>query len=198
MSRRILASMFVVLTLMLLAVAIPAVAQAGGGCHNPDGSVYTEGPTTVVKMDVCSFAPTIARVPVGAEVRFLNSSTIDHMVVGRSASWGSDVLAPGREFSATFTTAGTYPFSCPLHHGMVGAVVVGGAAAAAAVTTDSAASSGQAADATAAGATSSARETDLAPIAIAAFGGLGGGAVVGTLIAGALLNRRRSSPFATD
>lgn len=196
--RRILASILAVLTLPLLVVVIPATVSAGGGCHRPDGSAYTEGPTTVVKMDVCSFAPTIARVPVGTEVRFLNSSNIDHMVVGRSASWGSDVLAPGREFSATFTTAGTYPFSCPLHPGMVGAVVVGGAAAAAAVTTDSAASSGQAADATATGAMSSARETDWAPLAIAAFGGLGGGAIIGTLIAGALLNRRRSSHFATD
>jgi predicted MFS family arabinose efflux permease len=36
------------------------------------------------------------------------------------------------------------------------------------------------------------------PVAIAALGGLGAGAIVGTLIAGVLLDRRRSRPFATD
>jgi plastocyanin len=195
MSRRILASILAVSTLLLLVVVIPATVSAGGGCHRADGSVYTEGPTTVVKMDVCSFAPTIARVPIGTVVRFLNSSDIEHMVVGRSGTWASNLLPPGKEFSTQFTTAGMYPFSCPLHPGMVGAIVVGDAAPAAAVIGTSTPSTTQAGDESA---TATVAETDLTPVAIAALGGLGAGAIVGTLIAGALLNRRRSNPFATD
>jgi plastocyanin len=125
MSRRPLAATLIAVSLALAAAVAPVVVQAGGGCHADDGSVYTEGPTTVVKMDVCSFAPTIARVPVGTAVRFLNSANIDHMVVGRSGTWASDILVPGSEYGATFKAAGTYPFSCPLHPGMVGAIVVG-------------------------------------------------------------------------
>jgi plastocyanin len=195
MSRRILASILAVSTLLLLVVVVPATVSAGGGCHRPDGSVYTEGTTTVVKMDVCSFAPTIARAPVGAEVRFLNSSNIEHMVVGRSGTWASDMLSPGKEFSAQFTTSGTYPFSCPLHPGMVGAIVVGDAAPAAAVTTDSTPAAAPPEDAPA---PATATETDSTPVAIAALGGLAAGAIVGTIIAGALLDRRRSSHLATD
>jgi hypothetical protein len=93
--------------------------------------------TTVIRMDVCSFAPTVSRVPVGTRVRFLNTSTIEHAVVGRLTTWGSEILSPGTEFSQTFEAAGTYPYTCPLHVGMVGAIVVGGdqaAAPAAAVT----------------------------------------------------------------
>lgn len=200
MQRRTLASLLVYTSLLLVAIAaIPAAVQAGGGCHAPAGSVHMEGSTTVVRMDVCSFAPTVAQVPVGTTVRFLNTSNIDHAVVGRAASWGmAELLQPGKEFSETFTTAGTYPFSCPLHPGMVGAIVVGGGsadnAAPAAVTTGSAPSP----EPRAATAVNTGVDTDWTPIAIAALGGLGAGAIVGTLIAGALLNRRRPSSIATD
>jgi len=189
MSRRPIASILVLLTLLLLTVVIPAAVQAGGCCHRPDGSVYSEGSTTVVKMDVCSFAPTIATVPVGTDVRFLNSSNIEHMVVGRSGSWASDMLQLGKEFSARFTTAGTYPFSCPLHPGMVGAIVVGGgvaegaanaAAAPAGLTTGTSASSGQEAD------TAAAIGIDLMPLAVVGLVGLGIGAIAGALGAGAI------------
>jgi plastocyanin len=128
MARRILALASLAL-LVISAIAAPASVQAGGGCHGDGngGSAYMEADgTTVIRMDVCSFAPTVSRVPVRTTVRFLNTSTIDHAVVGRLATWGSDVLSPGKEFSQTFDGAGTYPYTCPLHAGMVGAIVVGG------------------------------------------------------------------------
>jgi len=123
--RSILASLIVLPLILAAAVAAPFVVQAGGGCHVADGSVYAEGTATIVKMDVCSFAPTIERVPVGSTIRFLNSANTEHMVVGRSGTWASGILAPGAEYRATFKADGTYPFSCPLHPGMVGAIVVG-------------------------------------------------------------------------
>ena len=115
--------------LALAAIAAPTIVEAGGGCHgdgNGDSAHMAADGTTVIRMDVCTFAPTVSRVPVGTTVRFLNTSTIDHAVVGRLATWGSDVLSPGTEFSQTFEAAGTYPYTCPLHAGMVGAIVVGG------------------------------------------------------------------------
>lgn len=122
------------LLLLIAAVGGPLVVQAGGGCHpDGDGSEYMEGDgTAVIRMDTCSFGPTVSRVAIGTTVRFLNTATIPHQVVGRSATWGSVLLDPGQEHSETFDAAGTYPYSCPLHPGMVGAIVVGEGAAQAA------------------------------------------------------------------
>ena len=188
MSRRSITATFLVPFLLLIAALAAPATHAGGGCHVPDGSVYTEGESTVIRMDTCSFSPTIARVPVGTSVRFLNTSTIDHAVVGRAGTFDSQILSPGAEYSAKFAAAGTYPFSCPLHPGMVGAIVVGGDAAAAP------------APATPAIASTSTETTspetggvDLMPLAIAGVAGLGIGALAGVLAAGAITTRRRDA-----
>lgn len=119
-------------TSLLLACVGVAPVSAGGGCHGEDGSVHSEGDATVVRMGPCSFSPTVVHVPAGTEVRFLNTAQVDHLVVGESQTWGTQfALVPGKELARTFAEKGVYPFSCPLHPGMVGAVVVGGADAAA-------------------------------------------------------------------
>jgi plastocyanin len=198
MPRRTLASLVLVALLLLLIVVAPAAVKAGGGCHGPDGSTYMEGSSTVVRMDVCSFAPTVARVPVGTEVRFLNTATVDHMVTGRSGTWGSDMLRPGAEFAETFTAAGTYPFSCPLHPGMVGAIVVSEGVAAGAAKVEAATTGSVASPAPDAAAAVPATDADWAPIGIAALAGIGAGAIATTFLGGVLVNRRRSAPAPTD
>jgi plastocyanin len=110
------------------ALGAPTLTAAGGGCHGDNGSVYTEGSATVIRMDVCDFAPTVTRVPVGTEVRFLNTDQIPHIVIGRRLTWASAELSPGAEFVQSFDAAGTYPYMCSFHPGMVGAIVVGAAA----------------------------------------------------------------------
>lgn len=187
--RSIIATTLAPFLLLVAALAAPAT-QAGGGCHMPDGSVYTEGDgTSVIRMDTCSFSPTIARVPVGTSVRFLNTSTIEHVVVGRASTFESHILSPGAEYSAKFAAAGTYPFSCPLHPGMVGAIVVGGDAAAAAAPAPAA----PAMTSTSSEVTSpQAAGPDLLPLAFAGLAGLGIGAVAGVLVASAFGTRRRS------
>ncbi len=126
MSRRTRLAIALAAAAVLLAfVVVPVAVQAGGGCHAADGSVHMEATgTTVIRMDVCSFAPTVSTVPVGTTVRFLNTATNDHSVIGRSGTWASHVLSAGDEFSARFDAVGTYPYACSLHPGMVGAIVV--------------------------------------------------------------------------
>jgi plastocyanin len=89
------------------------------------GAAPTEGNATVVKIDGCTFAPTVTRVPVGTQVRFLNSSPQFHDVTGRNGEWGSDTLQDGQSFAFRFAAAGLYPYSCSLHPGMAGVVIVG-------------------------------------------------------------------------
>jgi plastocyanin len=192
--RSIVATALAPFLLLIAALAAPA-AQAGGGCHMPGaGDVYTEGDgTTVIRMDVCSFAPTVSRVAVGTTVRFLNTSTIEHAVVGRSGTWGSEILPVGKEFSETFAAVGTYPFSCPLHPGMVGAIVVGGEAAAAAAPAAPAPAEPAMTSTSTQVDSPEKSGPDLMPLAIAGFGGLGIGAVAGVLAAGAIASRRRNA-----
>ncbi len=125
----------------LVAIAVPAVALAGGGCHGAsDGPPPGDEAASTVKIDGCTFFPTIARVPVGTTVTFLNAGVAPHNVTGVDRRWASEELTLGDRFQHRFTAAGIYPFACTLHPGMNGAVVVGGSgeAAAAAVMSDQA------------------------------------------------------------
>jgi plastocyanin len=199
--RQIVALSVVTFAALGLAVAVtvadPATTQAGGGCHMDEGAGYTEGAATVVRMDVCSFEPTVIRVPVGTNVRFLNTAQNEHAVSGRRNTWGSlDIMAPGADFSHRFAKAGIYPFTCPLHPGMVGAVIVGQAGQAAAPLTDvgvgtAAAPAPAAADVAADG------QTGSAGVVPAAVGGAVAGGVVG-LMAGLLVARRRPASTPAD
>jgi plastocyanin len=134
MRRRIallLAALPLILTLGWVAAGAGA-ALAGGGCHanGPNPARPTEAKATTVKIDGCTFAPTITRVPAGTDVRFVNSSLSPHDIVGRDHAWGTDSLESGEQFSYRFATSGVYPYSCSLHPGMAGVVVVGSPAVA--------------------------------------------------------------------
>jgi plastocyanin len=63
-------------------------------------------------------------VAVGATVTWMNSDSIAHTSTSDTNGWNSGVVAPGGQFSFTFQTAGTFPYHCAIHPGMVGTVVV--------------------------------------------------------------------------
>ena len=132
MRRRIALFLTAAPFLLVLGWAAAGAALAGGGCHadGPSTARPTEGQATTVKIDGCTFAPTITRVPAGADVRFINSSLSLHDIVGRDHAWGTDSLESGEQFSYQFTSTGVYPYSCSLHPGMAGVVVVGSPAVA--------------------------------------------------------------------
>jgi plastocyanin len=122
------------LGLLLATFGLAAPVMAGDPCfHDMSRPPVTDGTSTVVKMDTCAFVPTIVRVPVGAEVRFLNSDVVGHEVVGANLTWGQHdkVLASGAEVAVTFATAGVHPYTCMIHPGMTGVVIVGDAASSA-------------------------------------------------------------------
>jgi plastocyanin len=116
--------------LLLLGWAAAGTVLAGGGCHQQVEATPSDASATVVKLDGCTFAPTVARVPVGAEVKWINAAGQVHDVVGRRFEWGSQALENGQSYTHRFATAGIYPYSCSFHPGMAGIVVVGGPTAA--------------------------------------------------------------------
>jgi plastocyanin len=187
--RRRIALLLAGLPLVLaLGWAAAGVVSAGGGCHGESENQVTpaEADAAVIKIDGCTFAPTVARVAAGTEVRFINASETHHDIVGRNHGWGTDSLEAGTEFKYRFLSAGVYPFSCSLHPGMAGVVIVGDAATAAdggAADADMA----QAASSEPAAATST--ETSVLPFVAVATVSLLAGAALG--IAGARAFTRR-------
>ena len=127
-------------------------------------------------------------VPVGTEVTFLNTAWIDHMVVGEAQSWGKDdPIVPGDDVRRTFEAEGVYPYSCPLHPGMVGAVVVGGADAAAVVPAPAGGSSMDEVAPVAVKTEPAADGSSLVPVAVV-------GILAATIVGGVLVLRRGGRP----
>jgi plastocyanin len=120
MSRRRLAVLVPLLAILAATVPPAAPAEAGGGCHAP----ATEGRgTTIALTDLC-FTPTVLRVAPGTEVTFANRDSIAHPLSRPGGEWGWNGTIGGRA-TVQLDRAGTYPFFCYVHPGMVGVVVVG-------------------------------------------------------------------------
>ena len=57
-------------------------------------------------------------------MRWTNEGTVNHTVVSDCALWTSTSLAPTCWFEVRFDSAGTFPYHCSVHSGMIGTVVV--------------------------------------------------------------------------
>ena len=117
-----------VVMIMILGAIVGALvptgsATAGGGCHDRQ---FGDEKTNEVKMGNLCFYPTVARVEPGTKVTWRNGDPVTHMVIGAGGAWGSpNELASSGRTTFTFDEPGVFPYSCPIHPGMVGAVVVG-------------------------------------------------------------------------
>jgi len=112
----------------IFAMVPMAPAAAGGGGAGCAGIPATYGnQTRILLKDFCIF-PTMARVPVGATITWVNFDEMGHTITGAGGAWGSyKVLNRMDEVSHRFTKSGVYPYFCAFHPGMVGTVVVGDA-----------------------------------------------------------------------
>ena len=120
MRRRRLQVLVPLLAILAATVLAAAPAAAGGGCHAP--ATEARG-TTVALTDLC-FTPTVLRVAPRTEVTFVNRDTITHPLSRPGGDWYWDG-AGGTRSTVRLDQAGTYPFFCHAHPGMVGVVVVG-------------------------------------------------------------------------
>jgi plastocyanin len=109
----------------LVLPAVPASAGGGGACNY--GSATSSHTTTIVLSKAC-FTPTLARVPVGSQVRWVNKDPLIHTVTAAHNAWGSTKDLQTDDFiTMTFSRPGVYPYYCLYHTGMAGAVLVGDA-----------------------------------------------------------------------
>ena len=71
-----------------------------------------------------AFVPGDVSIAAGTTVTWMNTDAVSHTSTSDGQGWNSGSLAPGRQFSFTFQTAGAFPYHCAIHPGMVARVVV--------------------------------------------------------------------------
>ena len=71
-----------------------------------------------------AFAPDQLEIGVGATVTWTNTDSVSHTTTSDQGNWDSGPVAPGGQFSSTYATAGTFPYHCAIHPGMVGTITV--------------------------------------------------------------------------
>ena len=81
-------------------------------------------PTNAATLGNRAFAPAELNVTAGTTVTWTNTDTVTHTSSSDAQGWDSGAIAPGGQFSFAFPAAGTFPYHCAIHPGMVGRVVV--------------------------------------------------------------------------
>ena len=105
-----------VVVAMLLGPIIGAMLALGA---------VAQGATNMITIDNFTFSPKELTVTVGTTVKWVNHDDIPHSVVGKNKAFRSQpALDTDESYSFTFTSAGTFDYSCGLHPQMVGKVVV--------------------------------------------------------------------------
>jgi plastocyanin len=188
----------VLLLAVLAATALTAVpaSAGGGGCHRP----ATEARGTTLALTELCFSPTVLRVDPGSEVTIVNRDAIVHPLSRPGGGWGWEGPI-GASTTVRLDQAGTYPFFCYAHPGMVGVVVVGdgrgtgsGVVEAAATGAGTASGTGVAADGAApAGATAATAGTEPASFPMAWMVVVALAALVGAVAGTRLAARSRAS-----
>jgi plastocyanin len=70
-----------------------------------------------------AYSPPDLEVVLGTTVTWRNADSVTHTSTSDAPGWNSGSVAPGGEFSFRFETAGTFPYHCTIHPGMVGRIV---------------------------------------------------------------------------
>jgi plastocyanin len=125
---------FVLVALLL----VPAAACGGGYSSTPASPSPVPAPTpgpvgpsssVTIPMGAAplgdrAYSPDDIIVAVGGTVTWINTDVVGHTSTSNGSGWNSGTIAPGQQFSSTLQTAGTFPYHCAIHPGMVGIVTV--------------------------------------------------------------------------
>ena len=105
--------------------SVAGVQSGTGTCQFPD-SPDVEG-STVVTISGYAFHPAQVHVRRGTRVTWVNCETtagLGHTSTENAGAWLSPLVTPGKAFTQTFDTPGTFDYHCEPHPFMQGSVVV--------------------------------------------------------------------------
>jgi len=121
------------LWLLLIAVLLVAfIAVAGCGSGRPAKKTAPrkaepgKAPAKMsVSVEISDFAmnPDNVTVSKGGKVTWTNKDSVVHTVTADNGEFDSDQIDPGKTWSHTFDTAGTFGYHCTIHPSMAGTVV---------------------------------------------------------------------------
>jgi len=101
-------------------VAIAAIASIGGGVAlAADHAVAIAG---------FAFSPKDVTVTVGDTVTWTNSDATAHTATADDGSFDTGTIGANGTGTATFSTAGSFPYHCKIHSSMTGTITVEAAA----------------------------------------------------------------------
>ena len=129
--KKIIGSAAVLSALLLLSgCGAPAANQNGATSPSPTtnpsaSSEVQQQPASnpnMVNIQNFSFNPGTLTSKKGTTVTWTNGDSAPHQI--KSATFNSSQLAKGQSFSFTFSTTGTFDYSCAIHPSMLGKIVV--------------------------------------------------------------------------
>jgi plastocyanin len=110
---------------LLLSLSLLACGGGGDESTGPTGDV--PGAAATIRMPGNSFSPAEVTIAPGGTVAFVFPSTPHNAIFKspRPAGTPADIdVTSNQTVMRTFPTAGTFPYDCTLHAGMVGRVIV--------------------------------------------------------------------------
>jgi plastocyanin len=81
-------------------------------------------PIGAAGLTTTAYSPNPVTVAVGATVTWVNNDNIAHTATSTTRVFDTGLINPGASVSKTFSTAGSFPYLCSIHPGMVGTVNV--------------------------------------------------------------------------
>jgi plastocyanin len=97
-----------------------------GGGNNGGGNNGGGGNNSSNNVSIANFAFSSADITVtkGTTVAWKNNDGVTHTVTADDGSFDSGSLTPGKSFSHTFDSTGTFTYHCNIHTTMTGKVTV--------------------------------------------------------------------------
>lgn len=91
----------------------------------PTGPSSPAGPKThQVQISSTGFSPSTIAIKAGDTVNWTNQDTSAHTATADDHSWATPMLTGGKSFSKTFSSPGTIPYHCHIHHEMTAKIQV--------------------------------------------------------------------------
>jgi plastocyanin len=117
--------------LMFAAACSDYSAPSSAPSPTPSPTSMPGGPSSSVAIPVGAellgdraYAPDEVTVAAGTTVTWTNTDSTSHTATSDTPGWNSGIVASGGQFSFAFQTAGTFPYHCAIHPGMIGTIVV--------------------------------------------------------------------------
>ena len=107
---------------LLAVIMLPALAESSRPVQDRPPPLPPVAAT--VGINSSSFEPASVTIKAGETLGWQNASDRDHQIVADDKQFKSGTIKPGKTWSFTFQTAGTFRYHCALHPRAKGTVKV--------------------------------------------------------------------------